>query len=145
MIKIVDYNPDHLDKLKPKSVYDPTEDHRGNIETLVKSNAGKVKTLVDEEKVLAVCGFSLLRRGVAEFWAITSEEVKERPIAFHKSVKYLIFYIENHLNLHRTQITVSASFDEGRRWAEGLGFEEEARLKKYGADGSDHIMYARTR
>ncbi len=43
----------------------------------------------------------------------------------------------------RIEMTVRTDFPQGHRWAELLGFEQEAVFKQYGPEGEDHVGYVR--
>ena len=78
-------------------------------------------------------------------WAVTSEEVKEKPISFHRLTLSVIAHYERELGLHRIQISVREGYTEGMRWAEKLGFQNEGLMRSYMSDKTNHYRYARVR
>jgi RimJ/RimL family protein N-acetyltransferase len=45
--------------------------------------------------------------------------------------------------LRRLEASVEVGFPAGERWLELLGFEHEGPLRAFGANGEDHVRYAR--
>jgi len=102
-------------------------------------------SFVDENKVYGIFGLYVHWPGVADCWAITSEECVERPISFHRLTLSVIAHYERELSLHRMQITVREGYTEGMRWANKLGFKNEGLMVGYMPDKTNHYRYARTR
>ena len=82
--------------------------------------------------------------GMGEAWMISDDAARYRPIQMTKAARYFIDIVSVYLALHRLQITVKNSDKRALRWATALGFESEGLLKKFGPDGSDFFMMART-
>jgi RimJ/RimL family protein N-acetyltransferase len=49
------------------------------------------------------------------------------------------------MGLHRIQLTVRTTDKRAEKWAYAIGFKQEGVMHKYGADGVDYLMMARTR
>jgi hypothetical protein len=62
---------------------------------------------------------------------------------FHKAVLGMLKKLIDKSSFRRFQLLVDVDFNEGQRWARGLGFEYEATLKKYSEKGKDQFVYVR--
>ena len=98
---------------------------------------------VHEYMMYGVLGLVVHWQGVAECFAITSNAVRKRPIAFHKAVLTTLMRYEDTLNLHRVQTTVREGYNVGRKWLEKLGFTQEGLMLKYTPEMANHYRYAR--
>lgn len=134
MIKIVKYEPSHLENFTPKYC------HKSE---LVQINTEAV-TFMRDGVPIAIFGGYLLFPGCLQVWGLVSEEIHKTPIAFFKSAKLLLEYYIDTLKLRRVQINVRTDYPEGWRWAVALGFKSEGVMTKFGTDGSDHWLFART-
>lgn len=142
-LDVVEFKIEHLDIIRQKSVFNSKALVREKIEKLATLPYCHIATIMDGDNPLAILGIINHRPGFGEAWSITSEDVKKKPIAFHKAVLSLMSYFETYLSICRLQIDVKESFSEGIRWAESLGFECEGLMKHYDVDGSNHYLYAR--
>jgi len=52
-------------------------------------------------------------------------------------------YLFKHKKLHRLEMAVTASWDQGLKWAKSLKFEREGLMKKWSHDKVDHVLFAR--
>jgi hypothetical protein len=142
-LRVIDYRAGHLDCLNAKAVFHGELELEARIETALKANQCIVKTVFMGRQPLAVLGLTLIREGFAEAWSLTSEEVRDVPISFHRVVLGILSAYEKALRLTRIQMTVRENYEEGKRWARSLGFQEEGLMRKFGPDGSHHFLYAR--
>ena len=78
--------------------------------------------------------------GFGDAWALYVSDIgkyhfdpKIAKASFHKMIA------DN--KLVRCQAAVRADYDEGAKYVEWLGFEFEARLRRYLHDGTDALMY----
>ena len=91
-------------------------------------------------------GILRLRPGVGEGWLCLSNAL---PIGqASRDWARAVTLIERQLTVemgrfHRVQVALPARFAAGQRLVRRLGFELEGVLRRYGADGSDFISYAR--
>jgi len=98
----------------------------------------------NEDRLGAIVGLSILRQGVALGWAITTDHLVEKPIAYTRRMLDIIEEVYVHFKLHRLQIYVKCKSDLVR-WAEVLGFEIEGCMKSFGIDRSDYYIMGRVR
>lgn len=134
MIKIVDYHPDHLEKIELKSC------HKAEVPKTVLTEA---VTILKDDKPLAIIGAFAFIVGTYHIWGLVSEDVGKYPISFHKSCKSLLRFFESQYSPRRLQIDVRVDCPENAYWAELLGFEREGVMKNYGLDNSDYWLMSR--
>lgn len=135
MIECVGYLPEHLANISPRDC------HIGEIPKAIPPGA---ITILHNKKPVAIFGLVLWAEGIWHWWGLLSDGVKECPIAFHKECLRILK--ENMLrhNARRMQMDVRADYKMGRHWATALGFQCEGLMKKFGPNGEDHYLYART-
>ena len=143
MIKIVPFEPEHLD-LFDKKIED--EWLWANID--IKELCGKFaergamfSAFNVYGKVVAIAGIMAMWRGVGEVWATFAPDGERHMKTIHRKSKEVIkTALDN--GFWRLQTTVKAGFDKGIRWVEGLGFHFEGKMERYAPDGSDMLRYA---
>lgn len=131
---VIEYRPEHLQNIRAKKV------HEGEVPETVLTQA---VTVMHGEKPVAIFGAFLFVPGVLHLWGLISDDVKEKPLAFHGLVRDLLHYYEKKNGARRLQMDVKADFIEGQKWARALGFQYEGTMKRYGANGEDFHLYAR--
>jgi RimJ/RimL family protein N-acetyltransferase len=81
--------------------------------------------------------------GVSEAWMITSIEFPNISVTVTRAaIRYFDKVAIEH-QLKRLQITVDVENELAMRWAKVLKFTPEGVMRKYGAGGIDHMMFAR--
>jgi RimJ/RimL family protein N-acetyltransferase len=143
MIKIIGFQEWHISAIEKKWIYSGDPELEKHFLAASKSESCCMYTVVIENRPIAILGLTKLWSGVGEIWGIISDNVKEKPVAFHKAVLRMIRLHAEKLNLRRLSLEVRADYPEGLRWAKSLGFEEEGYFKKYGPDGADYKIFAR--
>jgi hypothetical protein len=90
--------------------------------------------------------FGLVRMwpGVAEAWLLTDRRIKRYALPFTRAARKFFDCAEQSERLHRVQITCDVRFSGAVEWASAVGFVVEARLHRYGPDGTDHILMRRS-
>lgn len=114
-------------------------------QTLLSTEKTHSFSVFADDKLVAVGGFVILWRGVAEVWVAISNKDWAK-----KNLRKVIAAFTMTMNdvslsagLRRLQCTVRADSPASIRFVEGLGFESEGLLVGYGVDGADHVMFAR--
>lgn len=104
---------------------------------------GDAFAVTDRGEVYAAAGVMPMWAGVGWGWAIVSVPTgKARLLYVTRAIKK---YLRTTDRWQRIQTTVCADFNQGVRWAyDVLSFTPEGKLAKYGPDGRDHLMFART-
>lgn len=87
-----------------------------------------------------VCGGIVANEfGAGVLWAFLSTEAGPHMLRITRFVRRMVLLA----GLRRLEATSAATHTEGCRWLELMGFEREGRLRHYGFDGTDHILYSR--
>jgi ribosomal protein S18 acetylase RimI-like enzyme len=76
-------------------------------------------------------------------WCLLEERARKYPLAM---TKIAIAYRDYRViagNLRRLQLNVRCSDQRAFRWAKAIGFEPEAKMRRYGPDGSDFYLMSR--
>lgn len=131
---VIQFNPDHLVKIRVKTI------HTGEVPKTVMTDA---VTVMDREQPVAIFGSFTFVPGVVHLWGLISDDVRQKPLAFHRVTRELLKYYEKTAAPRRIQMDVKASYIEGQRWAKSLGFEYEGTMKRYGVNGEDFHLYGR--
>lgn len=105
--------------------------------------AGPAFTATLDGEILFCAGAVELWPGVAEAWAVTAAAVDRRPVALHRAVLGLLSEHQPRWRCRRLQASVRRDHARAARWLHRLGFVYEGRMAGYGADGSDHLRFAR--
>lgn len=105
--------------------------------------SGNACTAMVNGKIACCFGYQVFWPGSAEAWMLTSDHINTKPVSLTRSAGRYFDHIATKEGLKRLQITVNARHRLAVRWADALQFTREGVLRHYGADGSDHIMFAR--
>lgn len=92
---------------------------------------------------VACAGVALQEWHKAEAWAIFSSDFKAHKLFIYRFIKAGITESFREHKLVRLQSTIDPQFPENIKWIETLGFEYEGRLRNYGPQGQDYLMYSR--
>lgn len=136
MIKIVDYEPWHLERIQLKACHD------GERPEQIRSNA--VTFLLGDEPI-AIFGWFFISASTVHVWALLSDSVAKRKKSFHKAVRELIAYSFEKHGLQRMQMSVRTTNRQGWDWARALGFQCEGVMRRYGPSGADCWLFARVK
>lgn len=135
MINIVEYVPDHLEKIKLKSCHD------GERPTAIK---GRALSIMFGDEPLAIFGWHFICPGNVQLWALVSENTSEHKKSFHKVCKAFLANGVGPIQAKRIQFSVRCGFTQGWRWAKALGFNCEGVMHQYAPDGANCWLFART-
>jgi len=94
-------------------------------------------------KIVACWGCNNMWPGVSEAWLITSVEIVSLASTLTRATIRYFDKIATEDKLKRLQITVDVENELAMRWAKMLKFTPEGVMRKYGAGGIDHMMFAR--
>lgn len=138
------YESGDILKMKPKDIYAGDPELLTRIEQIASVPDSYCNTFInDKDEPIAIIGLSILWPGVADVWAVTSEEVKKEPISFHKRVKHALDFYMEELKIRKYQVYVKAEFSVGIRWMGSFGFKVEGLLEKFGPEGKDYFVMGR--
>lgn len=133
-IQVVDYLPEHLAQIELRKC------HNGERPSEINN---KAITFILDGKPIAIFTWYFISTGVVHVCGLLSDDVTKKSRSFHKSVLLFIGRAFEIHKLQRMQITVLVGFDEGRYWAQSLGFEYEGVMRKFGPGGVDHWLFAK--
>lgn len=93
----------------------------------------------------ALCyGFEYKFPGNVEAWLLPGKVAIEHGTLLSRGARRLFDKIGPHLGLRRLQIVVDVEREAAVQWAEFLKFKREGVMMRYGPEGHDYYMYART-
>ena len=92
---------------------------------------------------IAIFGGTMIAEGVAEVWSIMSNKIEEFPCALVRSVRYLLALYRVKGEVKRYQMNVRSDADVSIRFAKFFGFNYEGKLKAFGPDGADYLLFGR--
>ena len=98
--------------------------------------------LIDKKPIFAA-GMKMIWGQVAEGWVIATQDVWNHPLSVAKAIKKDFARIAKENNITRVQTSIRKDFEQGQRFAEWLGLENEGLMRKFGFDGTDQYRYAR--
>jgi RimJ/RimL family protein N-acetyltransferase len=98
-----------------------------------------------EEGVVGAAGLVRVLPGNWEAWAYTTNLFPKYGIQIHRTVKRMINLHFEDPAVRRIQCVVDSKHFFAIRWAEALGLQKEATLKRYGPAGQNFYMMARTK
>ena len=110
----------------------------------MQSKLGTAITAYLHGRPTACFGFVEIWPGVAEMWLLIEERARKYGKTLTRGAIGFRDYAVITRNLHRVQITVRCDDIRAVRWAKAIGFAEECRMSKYGPDGADFYLFART-
>ena len=142
--KIVPFEPEHWDMIDFREFERET---MGNLleQIRIRSDAiGPTYTGLVDGKVAWIAGIILMWPGVGEAWLVASGLSTKNKLWFVRGIKSFMEKLMNTHQLHRVQTTVMHGQTELIRFVEFLGMEFEGRIKHYGPNKEDYLMYGRT-
>jgi RimJ/RimL family protein N-acetyltransferase len=140
------FHPAHLEMFEPNDFNNQTPAQMEEWKSLIRSQAaaGTAITAYLHGRPVACFGFLMFWTGVAEMWLL----IEERGRKYGKSLTRAALTVRDFAvlsnNLHRLQITVRCGDIRAVKWAQAIGFDQEAVLRRYGPDQSDFYIFART-
>lgn len=134
MIQVIDYHPDHLERIVLKEIHDGEKPKKISTQAL---------TLIQDGEPIAIFGMIFLGAHVVHLWGLVSEGVRKTPLSFFKTCESLLHWMEEKYQIHRFQMDILPDYLEGQRFARALGFEKEGTLRKFGSDRQDRLIYGR--
>ena len=114
--------------------------------------AGNAKNLEQDDlaftgligkKPIFAAGMKMIWGQVAEGWVIATQDVWNHPLSVAKAIKKDFARVAKENNITRVQTSIRKDFEQGQRFAEWLGLENEGLMRKFGFDGTDQYRYAR--
>lgn len=143
-MKVVAFAPSHLATLNLQSAQAYFGQQLADAEygrSLVES--GPCFTALDGNTVLACAGVHEIWDNRAMAWALISQSAGRHMVSIHRAVRGFLMQAK----YRRIEATVDAGFEEGRRWAQMLGFvcETPQPMRAYTPAGGDCYLYAKVK
>ena len=139
---IVPYEPDHLSKLllqPAQAIMQPSLADPAYGQSL--KEAGPAYSLIVDGEVLGCMGMVKQWDERAIAWGLISGGAGRHFRRIHKAV---LATMDLH-RFRRIETSVTCNFENGRRWAQSLGFAYEGTMKAFTPDGRDCDLFAKVR
>lgn len=88
-------------------------------------------------------GLEIIWPGMAEGWLLLAQDIRNYNILAARTVKRKFEELIKEHHLVRIQAPLRVGFEMAMAFAMWLGFKYEGTLRKYHADGTDAMMFAR--
>ena len=141
--EIVPFKPEHWDMIEFREFEKETMGKMLNEVRLRVDAAGPAYTGLVNGKVAGFAGVIIMWPGVGEGWILGSDLFSKNKLWFLRNVKRYLGKIMNTHQMHRVQTTVLHGHTNLIRLVEFLGMRFEGRMKHYGPNGEDYLMYGR--
>jgi hypothetical protein len=144
-IALVPFNPVHTLNIRIGDAASIAMRENLNFADLMAAQAasGHAITVLLHGTPAACFGSVSIWKGLEEMWCLLEERARKYPLAM---TKIAIAYRDYRViagNLRRLQLNVRCSDQRAFRWAKAIGFEPEAKMRRYGPDGSDFYLMSR--
>lgn len=144
--QITEYEPEHartIIKMNERS--QEAWIKKGDIDKwcLACKTGGPAYTLIVEDVPVVCAGVILNEWGRAEAWSLLSNAFYKHKIKAYRAIKAGLDSIVIENKLTRIQATVDSNSPEAIDFIECLGFEYEGRLRQYGPNREDYLMFSR--
>ena len=141
--EIVPFKPEHWDMIEFREFEKETMGKMLNEVRLRVDAAGPAYTGLVNGKVAGFAGVIIMWPGVGEGGFLGSDLFSENKLWFLRNVKRYLGKIMNTHQMHRVQTTVLHGHTNLIRLVEFLGMRFEGRMRHYGPNGEDYLMYGR--
>ena len=144
-IALVPFNPVHTLNIRIGDAASIAMRENLNFADLMAAQAasGHAITVLLHGTPAACFGSVSIWKGLEEMWCLLEERARKYPLAMTKiAIAYRDFRVIAG-NLRRLQLNVRCSDQRAFRWAKAIGFEPEAKMRRYGPDGSDFYLMSR--
>lgn len=144
--KLINFEPALVPMLRPRGTDAVFFETIPNFSNVLSGYASMGPAFMGCHQGQVICMFGCipLWQGVAECWLITDVSLPDHARPFHRVTKLVLDSFMSELQLVRLQITVHSDNFLALKWAKVLYFREEGVLHKFGPDGRDFYMMART-
>lgn len=133
------------DELAQYEAFSGEEFNAQRVAAFMALQTGPRWVVVRGDTPVAVAGFDLIRPGVWQDWMFSTDGAWE-PGAWRSVTKHVRKGMTAMLQsgAHRLQCVSLASRVQAHAWYRVLGLRQEGVLRRYGVNGEDAIMFART-
>ena len=141
MINIVPFETEHLQEIMLQPAQQRFFSYFAPEYASALKQSGPCFTAISENRVLGCAGLVKQWENRAIAWALLSGDIGANFIKVHRAVARFLDLCE----LNRVEAYVDASFEQGHRWIQMLGFSQEGYMKQFNPDGGDAMLYARVK
>lgn len=99
-------------------------------------------SILHNDTVVAFLGVQILWVGVAQVWAITSDEARGHGLGLAKAAKQGLAWVKESYDIRRFNTTMKDD-DENLKWIKMLGFEREYTMKHAAPEGGHLYGYVK--
>lgn len=144
-VTYVQFEAWHLDNIKSFGFESLSDDEiMEEKESIIDQAANDLAfTVMYKNKPICVFGCLKYWNGVAEMWALISDDIRKFPVYLTRAGQKWASICNIVFNLHRLEMTVKASDDRATRWAYALGFKHESLMEKYSAKQENFNLFVR--
>lgn len=102
--------------------------------------AGPAFALVEQGRALG-CGGLVIEGRSGKAWAFLSDDLRQRPLLLHRTVKRALPALAWHYGLIRIDAEAHEDFTAARRWLARLGFREQGPLPRFAGTSETYVRY----
>lgn len=144
MINIKGFHPDDVKGLGSlKGYYASSEAAEARLKSLYYSAGTHMRTISDENGILAVVGATLHWKGNMEVWSVTTTSVFRKPLGYTKAVLSLLVEYQRKFEIKRFHAACLCGYPELEKWFTTIGFKKESTMKSFGPNGEDFFLMVR--
>lgn len=114
-------------------------------EVVLAASYGKAGIAEHNGRPCGIIGVSPLWPGVWTVWSFGTDDWPKAVLAMSRFGKRILKPFILARGAHRLQCESRIDHQEAHRWLIALGAKAEGRLRGYGRDGSDYIMFSWTK
>lgn len=141
---IIPFKVEHLENINFRKIDADIFQMYGNEPELFKEcEKGSAITYVRDNEIIGCGGVFPLWKNVGQCWMIACCDYKKYWLNAGRYMLWTINAAFKTFDLNRIQGTARANHKEAIKFLKWANFKEEGTLKSYGANGEDHIMFAR--
>lgn len=133
-MNIIPFEPAHVGMMRIQPGQCPDVDP-----STMAADFGTAWTAMVEGRPIGCAGLLQMWPGRAYAWALLAEDAGPHMLALTRAIRFRLA----ESGFRRIEMAVDAEFLPGVRWAVMLGFELEARARKYMPNGRDAWIFVR--
>lgn len=143
---VMPFHPSHMDRIEPNdfdlAVFASLPNLQDRLQQIQQLRCAW--TLFYKHQPALVMGLDHKWPTNYEAWIIPGKISLQHGTLLSRGARRFFDKIPVKLGLRRLQIVVNVEREAAVRWAEFLKFKREGVMAKYGPEGADYYMYART-
>lgn len=142
MITVEKLKAEHVLSITPQPaqiqmVSELTESYAAQLE----NQPGVAFSVMLDGEAIACGGLAEIHDDRAVAWSLISEAA----LSHFKIVHRVVLRVMQSSHFSRIEMVVNADHKQAKRWAQSMGFTQEALMRKFNDDGSDAYLFSRIR